>query len=202
MDTFKKQEVLKPYFEHSYGCAVFSSVAKGGIFFFGGGYGKGRVYKLPSEEIVGSVDLIQANLGWMLGGKVDQEIIFFETESDFTRFTHGDSEWSADAKAVALTAAANTKVTPMGNQGLQAGLTPDETQVAGVHKDAMKPEYTNGMKVFTLKTGGFMYQATRWHQGGPSVHSYSMLRWRRIPEKKGVNRSPKSFAIAACSAGW
>ena len=177
-------------------------VAKGGLGVVGGAYGRGSVYKLPSEEIIGSVDLIQAFGGFVFGGEVYQEIIFFETESDFTRFTHGDSEWSADAKAVALTAASNTKVTTMGNQGLQAGLTPDETQVAGVHKDAMKPEYTKGMKVFTVKKGGFMYQATRWHQGGPSVHSYSMLRWRRIPEKKGVNRSPKSFAIAACSAGW
>ena len=159
MDTFKKQEVLKPYFEHSYGCAVFSSVAKGGIFFVGGGYGKGRVYKLPSEEIVGSVNLIQANLGWMLGGKVDQEIIFFETEADFKRFTDGNLEFAADAKVVALTAAASAKATTMGNQGVQVGLTPDGTQVAGAHKDSA-PEYTKGMKVFTVTIGGLMYQAT------------------------------------------
>ena len=135
-------------------------VAKGGLGVVGGAYGKGSVYKLPSEEIIGSVDLIQAFGGFVFGGEVYQEIIFFETESDFTRFTHGDSEWSADAKAVELTTAANTKLTRMGNQGLQAGLTPDETQVAGVHKDALKPEYTKGMKVFTVTVGGLMYQAT------------------------------------------
>ena len=122
MDTFKKQEVLKPYFENSYGCAVFSSVANGGIFFVGGGYGKGSVYKLPSEEIIGSVGLIQASGGFDFGGEVYQEIIFFEAESDFTRFTYKDFEWSADAKAVALTAAVSANATTMGNQGLQAGL--------------------------------------------------------------------------------
>ncbi len=104
--------------------------------------------------------MIQAFGGFVFGGEVYQEIIFFETESDFTRFTHGDSEWSADAKAVALTAAVSANATTMGNQGLQTGLTPDETQVAGVHKDALKPEYTKGMKVFTMTMGGLMYQAT------------------------------------------
>ncbi len=160
MDTFKKQEVLKPYFEHAYGCAAFSSIAKGGIFFVGGAYGKGSVYKLqPTEEIVGSVDLIQANGGFVLGGEVYQEIIFFETEADFKRFTDGNLEFAADAKVVALTAAASAKATTMGNQGVQVGLTPDGTSVAGAHKGAA-PEYTKGMKVFTVTIGGLMYQAT------------------------------------------
>lgn len=159
MDTFKKQEILKPYFENAYGCAAFSSVAKGGLFFVGGAYGKGSLYKLPSEEIVGSVELIQAGGGFVLGGEVYQEIIFFETESDFERFTTGNFEFAADAKVVALTAAASAKATSMGNQGIQVGLSPDGTQVAGCNKGAA-PEYTKGMKVFTVSIGGLMYQAT------------------------------------------
>lgn len=159
MDTFKKQEVLKPYFEKSYGCAVFASVAKGGLFFVGGAYGKGSVYKLPTEEIVGSVELIQASGGWVMGGEVYQEIIFFETETDFTRFTNGNLEFGADAKVVALTAAASAKATTMGNQGIQMGATAEDTKIQGSGKDAT-PEYFKGMKVFTLTLGGLMYQAT------------------------------------------
>mmetsp|Transcript_16689 Transcript_16689/g.25318 ORF Transcript_16689/g.25318 Transcript_16689/m.25318 type:complete len:171 (-) Transcript_16689:64-576(-) len=159
MDTFKKQEILKPYFENSYGCAAFSSVAKGGIFFVGGAYGKGSVYKLPEEEVVGTVELIQASGGFVLGGEVYAEIIFFQTEADFKRFTEGNFEFGADAKVVALTAAASTKATTMGNQGIQVGITADGTQVGGANKDAA-PEYTKGMKVFTVSLGGLMYQAT------------------------------------------
>jgi hypothetical protein len=161
MDTFKKQPILKPYFDHSYGCAAFSSVAKGGIFFVGGAYGKGSIYKLPSEEIVGSVDLIQASGGFVLGGEVYQEIIFFETEADFNRFTDGNRnfEFAADAKVVALTAAASAKATTIGNQGIQVGLTADTTQVAGSN-NSTTPEYTKGYKVFTVTLGGLMYQAT------------------------------------------
>ena len=159
MDTFKKQEILKPYFESAYGCAALSSIAKGGIFFVGGAYGKGSIYKLPSEEILGTVDLIQLIGGFILGGEVYQEIIFFETEADYNRFTDGKVEFGADAKVTALTASASAKATTMGNQGVQVGLTPDGTQVAGANKGAA-PEYTKGMKVFTVSIGGLMYQAT------------------------------------------
>jgi lipid-binding SYLF domain-containing protein len=159
MDTFKKQEILKPYFENAYGCAAFPSVAKGGLFFVGGAYGKGSLYKLPSEEIVGSVELKQASAGWVLGGEVYQEIIFFETEADFKNFTAGNFEFAADAKVVALTAAASAKGSTMGNQGIQVGKSPDETKVSGADKGAA-PVYTKGMKVFTVSVGGLMYQAT------------------------------------------
>merc|ERR1739841_38463 len=91
----------------------------------------------------------------MGGGEVYQEIIFFETETDFTRFTQGNFEFGADAKVVALTAAASTKATTMGSQGVQMGTSADDTQIKDVG-----PEYTKGMKVFTVTLGGFMYQAT------------------------------------------
>lgn len=100
--------------------------------------------------------MIHANVGWTLGGAVYQEIIFFETEKDFKDFTSGHFEFSADAGAVALTAAATTKATTMGNQGPQYGLTPDMTEISG--PDAAT--YRKGTAVFTLTLGGFMYQAT------------------------------------------
>ena len=162
MDIFKKQETLKSYFEQSYGCAAFSSVAKGGVFFAGGAYGAGDIYKFVDgkEEHAGKVDLIQVVVGFVLGGEVYSEIVFFETEDDYTRFTSGNFEFSADAKAVALTAAVSANATTLGNQGIQMGLTADRTTVKGSNKLGTKPEYTNGMKVFTLTLGGLMYQAT------------------------------------------
>ena len=159
MDTFKKQPNLEPYFTNSYGCAAFASIAKGGIFFVGGAYGKGDVYKLNAgnPEQICAVEVAQASVGWVLGGEVMSEIIFFETEQDFNRFMTGNFEFSANAKAVALTAAVSANATTMGNQGVQAGLTSDQTSVRGFKSS---PEYTKGMKVFTLTLGGLMYEAT------------------------------------------
>ena len=54
MDQFKKHENLKPYFDNSYGCAAFSSVAKGGIFFVGGAYGAGDISVFTKRETPGS----------------------------------------------------------------------------------------------------------------------------------------------------
>eukprot|EP01083_Nonionella_stella_P056063 147834_1 len=159
METFRKQDTLTPYFEQAYGCAAFPNVGKGGLFFVGGAYGAGNIYKLVDgkEESVGKVDLVQVMAGWVLGGEVYSEIVFFETEADFTRFMSGNFEFSADAKAVALTAAVSAKATTMGNTGIQGGITAETTDVRGF--DSMI-EYTKGMKVFTLSLGGLMYQAT------------------------------------------
>ncbi|KAL7529115.1 hypothetical protein ACHAXR_003781, partial [Thalassiosira sp. AJA248-18] len=159
MDVFRKQDHLQPYFNQSFGCAAFNSVAKGGIFFVGGAYGAGDIYKLRHGEAehVCKVDLVQAMAGWVLGGEVFSEIIFFETEADYVRFMSGTFEFSADAKAVALTANVSANATTMGNTGIQGGLTPETTSVRGF---ILSPEYTKGLKVFTLTLGGFMYQAT------------------------------------------
>ena len=165
MDQFKKQEALEPYFANSYGCAVFSSVAKGGIFFVGGAYGAGEIYKLNSDAtvaptLVGKCDLLQAIGGFVLGGEVFSEIIFFETEADYNHFMTGNFEFSANAKAVALTANVETHATTLGNTGLQGGITADQTSVAGIDRSRSKLEYTKGLKVFTLTMGGLMYEAT------------------------------------------
>ncbi|EJK66656.1 hypothetical protein THAOC_12403 [Thalassiosira oceanica] len=149
METFKKHDALKPYFEQSYGCAVFGQIAKGGIFFVGGAYGTGDVYKFErtGEETkftrTFKANLMQVSAGWILGGEVYQEIIFFETEEDYSRFTSAENfEFGADAKAVGLTAAVSTKATTMGNQGLQMGVTADETAVKGFDERNAKLEFT------------------------------------------------------------
>ena len=160
MDTFRKQPTLKPYFNQSYGYVAFQLVAKGGLFFVGAAFGAGDIYKLTAggeAEHSGKVDLVQAVAGWVLGGEVFSEIVFFETESDYVRFMDGNFEFSANAKAVALTAGVSAQATTMGNQGIQGGLTAEQTSVRGFGET---PEYTKGMKVFTLTSGGLMYEAT------------------------------------------
>lgn len=130
---------------------------------YSGAGGRGDVYKrkeVGAEELVGHVDMLQASAGWTLGGQVYQEIIFFQTETDFDNFTSGNFEFGADANVVALTASASAKATTMGNQGPQAGLTAD-TQASLTQGAAPTiPQYTKGMAVFTISLGGLMYQAT------------------------------------------
>ena len=158
MDKFKQQEALKPYFEKSYAWAAFSSIAKVGIFFVGGATGKGEVFlnnKDGTEKKIGDAQVFQVNGGWVLGGQVYSEIIFFETEKDLQHFTDGSFEFGADANVVGLTASAGVKATTMGNQGLTAGVTPDNVKI-GAHE----ARYIKGMKAYTLVSGGLMYQAT------------------------------------------
>ena len=100
---------------------------------------------------------MQLSFGFQFGGQVYSEIIFCETEKDFQNFTDGNFEFGADANVVALTASASTSATTMGNQGPKAGLSADSVNVA---EGMTQPEYTKGMKVFTLTLGGLMYQAT------------------------------------------
>jgi len=193
MDQFQKRESLKPYFTNSYGCAVFSSVAKGGIFFVGGAYGAGEIYKLNSDgserTLVGKCDLIQAIGGFVLGGEVFSEIIFFETEADYNHFMTGNFEFSANAKAVALTAGVSANATTMGNTGLQGGITADQTSVAGIDRSRSKLEYTKGMKVFTLTMGGLMYEATIGGQ------KFNIKEQMKQPAKVEQTEQPSPVAV-------
>jgi lipid-binding SYLF domain-containing protein len=157
MEAFRKQPSLEPYFTTSYGCAVFPTIAKGGAFFVGGAYGKGDIYTLHNnqEKQIAKVELVQASVGWILGGEAFSQIIFFETEADYSRFMAGNFQFEANAKAVALSAAVSANATTMGNQGIVGGLTQEERNIP-----AGKLEYTKGMKVFTVTMGGLMYEAT------------------------------------------
>lgn len=83
MDTFRKQDSLKPYFDSAYGCAVFPTVAKAG-FGIGGAGGKGEVFLLKGGEAskVGESNLMQLSFGFQFGGQVYSEIVFFESQKD------------------------------------------------------------------------------------------------------------------------
>lgn len=157
MESFRKQAGLAPYFETAYGFAVFDTIAKAGVG-IGGAGGHGDVYvNKPQCKKVGESNMVQLSFGFQFGGQVYSEIIFFETEKDFSNFCNGNFEFGADANVVALTASARTSATTMGNQGPKAGLSSGQVNVA---EGLTQVEYTKGMKVFTLTKGGLMYQAT------------------------------------------
>ena len=163
MEHFTKQEALKPYFDNAYGWAVLPVVGKAGIG-VGGAFGNGIVYKNDKDGSygtrVGDVSMFQASFGFQLGAQVFSEIIFLETEKDYENFTSGNFEFGAEANVVALTASASAKISTVGNQGLQAGLTPDDIKVTNNLAGPAACKYVKGMSVYTVMQGGLMYEAT------------------------------------------
>lgn len=161
MDTFKKQDGLRPYFESAYGYAVFPAIAKAG-FGVGAAGGQGDVYinNLDGTETkIGTSVMMQVSLGFQFGGQVYSEIIFFETQAAFETFVSGNFEFGADANVVALTASASASASTMGHQGVKGGIMADQQK-------SLRPcvptteSYSKGMSVFTVALGGLMYQAT------------------------------------------
>ena len=145
--VFKKAEAVKPFFGNNYGYAVFPTVGKGG-FVIGGAYGKGQVY--AKGVVTGTVSLVKGSIGFQLGGQAFSQMIFFEDKRAFDEFTGGNFEFSADAKAVAITAAA----------GGSAGTTGSSAGASGGKKDATtKGSYHKGMATFTITKGGLIYEA-------------------------------------------
>ena len=136
------------FFSNSYGYAIFPSIGKGGIG-IGGAHGKGRVY--AGDVWVGDTSMTQVTVGFQLGGQVFSQIIFFEDQRSFDEFTSGNFEFSADASAIAITAAASGS----------AATTGSSVGASGGKKDATtKGSYHKGMATFTVAKGGLMYQAT------------------------------------------
>ena len=124
----KKDPGMKRFFDKAYAYVVFPHVGKGGIG-IGGAYGNGLVYR--KGKVIGRARLVQATIGFQLGGQVFAEIIFFKDKAAFERFKSGNLEFSAEASAVAITAGASAKA-----------------------------DYSNGVAVFTMAKGGLMYEAS------------------------------------------
>ena len=161
MEEFKSKESCKPYFEDSYGYAIFPTIAKIGIAFVGGAGGKGDVYVNNDDGIadkVGTSKMFQASIGPQFGGQVYRMIIFFQREKDYKKFTEANFEFGADANAVALTASAGATVSSFDNNvAVKAGV--DKTNHS-FEKTMNTLMFTNGMAVFTSTTGGLMYEAS------------------------------------------
>ena len=157
--VFRKATESSNFFKTAYGYAVFPTIGKAG-FVVGGAGGKGRVY--AKGKYVGDTTMVQATVGFQAGAEGYQQIIFFENEHAFQEFTKGNFEFSAEAKAVAITAAA----------GAQAGTTGGGAGVSGGQHDAKNVgQYYKGMATFTVTKGGLMYEASL----GGQKYSYTPL---------------------------
>jgi lipid-binding SYLF domain-containing protein len=147
LQNFKDAQDARPYFDKSYGYAVFPTIAKGAIG-VGAAGGKGYVYERGA--LVGESTMVQLSVGAQLGGQAYSQIVFFENKAAFDEFTREGFEFSADASAVALTAGASAEA---GTKGVSAGASTTKDHGVVVAK------YNKGMAVLTLAKGGLMYQA-------------------------------------------
>ncbi len=137
------------FFAKSYGYAVFPTIGKGGIG-IGGAYGKGHVY--AHGNYVGDTTMTQVTLGFQLGGQAYSQIIFLQDKRAFDEFTGGNFEFGAEASAVAITAGASARATTTGSSAGASGGKHDATTRA--------PGFYKGMAIFTVTTGGLMYEAS------------------------------------------
>jgi lipid-binding SYLF domain-containing protein len=141
---FRKAIGSQGLFETAYGFAVFPTIGKGGLV-VGAAHGNGRVYR--SGAVTGTTTVTQLSVGFQLGGEAFSQIIFFEDQAAYDRFTAGNFEFSAQAQAVAIVIGAQAQT---GTTGTSAGA--GDTQFRGV--------YQNGMAIFTKVKGGLMYEAS------------------------------------------
>jgi lipid-binding SYLF domain-containing protein len=144
---FKNAGESATFFQKSYAYAVFPNIGEGG-FIVGGAYGKGQVY--VQGQLTGEATMKQLSVGFQAGGQDYSQIIFFQDKRALDQFESGNFEFSAGAKAVAITAAANASV---GTNGVTSG-------ASGGKRDAStEGSYNDGMAVFTIAKGGLIYAA-------------------------------------------
>ena len=149
IELFKSSEAARPFFENSYGYAVFPTIGKGGMG-IGGAYGRGQVYE--KGQLRGASKLFKATIGLQLGGQAFSEIIFFEDQRAYKDFTGGSFEFDAQASAVAITAGVQAKAGTEGTTSSASAGPSTGKQASSV--------YRKGMVVFVHIKGGAMYEAT------------------------------------------
>ena len=91
----------------------------------------GKGLVIYGDKTVGKTSLSQVTIGFQLGGQVYAEYIMFRDKTAFDHFTRGNFEMGAQVSAVAIT--------------------------LGASADA---NYDGGVAVFTIASGGLMYEAT------------------------------------------
>jgi lipid-binding SYLF domain-containing protein len=149
IEMFGSIPQITPYFDSSYGYAVWRTIARGGLG-LGAATGRGQVY--VNGQVVGFSRLTDISIGLQAGGQAYKQIIFFENQAAFDRFAAGNFEFSAQASAVAVTASAQAASSTQGTQASAGAGAPASAAAAS--------GYQNGLRVFTMATGGLMYQAT------------------------------------------
>ncbi len=142
---FEGSDRLKEFFAKSYGVVIFPTVGKGGLG-IGGAHGTGWGFREGRYD--GESKMTQVTIGFQAGGQAFSQIIFFEDEFTFNRFTNGNFELGAQASAVAITVGANAQASTAGGAN------------AGAHQTQAKSTYSDGLAIFTLAKGGLMYEAS------------------------------------------
>jgi lipid-binding SYLF domain-containing protein len=149
IDIFKGIKSVEPFFADAYGFAVFPKIGKGGLG-VGAAHGRGQVY--VNDKVTGITKLTDISIGFQAGGQAYRQIIFFEDKRAYDEFTRGSYEFDAGAGAIAVTASAEASASTQGaGAGASSGGKGGAQAVAGYHK---------GLAVFTIATGGLMYEAT------------------------------------------
>jgi len=125
IQAFKKKVTgIEKFFGDAYGYALYPSVGKGALI-VGGAHGNGRVY--VNDKIIGTSELIQASIGFQIGGEAFREIVFFKDKNALDIFKEGKLKFSGKVSAVAATAGVSVELA-----------------------------YNDGVAVFTLTKGGLM----------------------------------------------
>jgi lipid-binding SYLF domain-containing protein len=148
IELFRGIPQVAPYFEKSYGYAVFPRIGRGGLG-IGGASGRGQIY--VGGQVTGFSRLMDITFGAQAGGQAYRQVIFFENQAAYDKFTGGRYEFDASASAVAVTASAQASA---GTQGASAAAG------AGAPNTGTAAGYVNGMQTFTMAEGGLMYAAT------------------------------------------
>lgn len=149
INNFKKSSDVAPLFDTAYGYAVFPTIGRGGLG-IGGAHGKGQVYK--GGEVTGFTSLSDVTIGLQAGGQAYSQIIFFENEYAYNKFTGGNFEFEAAASAIAIQSGVSAQAATAG--GASAGAS------SGGSGGSYASQYDSGMLVLTMGKGGLMYQAT------------------------------------------
>ena len=136
-------------FETAYGYALFPTIGKGG-FVVGGAYGEGRVYE--QGRYVGNTKMVQATIGFQLGGTGFSQVVFFQDKRAFAEFVSGNFEFGAEAQATVLTASAGAQANTGGSSATASG-TKNNAAIGSAG-------YNKGMATFTITKGGLMYEAS------------------------------------------
>ena len=147
-DVFRKAGESGSFFDRSHGYAVFPRVGRAGVG-IGGARGSGRVF--ADGQHVGNTTMTQLTVGLQLGGQAYSMIVFFQDKRAFDEFTSGNFAFSAQAKAVAITAGASATASTSGSSAGASGGRNDATTVG---------EFSRGIATFTVVRGGLMYEAS------------------------------------------
>jgi len=137
-------------FDSAYGYALFPTIGKAGAFLVGGAYGEGRVFE--QGKYIGNTKMMQATVGFQLGGAGFSQVIFFQDKRALTEFTNGNFEFGAEAQATAITAAAGASANTAGSSATASGGKNNASTAGG--------GYNKGMATYTITKGGLMYEVS------------------------------------------